>query len=93
MAVHNVMEDVIKGMIAEHLDRLHLSCKCDKCREDILALSLNKVPPKYIVKDSQRPLVKAMYTVVNTQEHANIIAIVAQAAAQVSANKRCTNIE
>ncbi|MEK4031175.1 late competence development ComFB family protein [Pseudobacillus sp. FSL P4-0506] len=52
MAVHNVMEGVIKGIVAEHLDRLHLSCKCEKCREVILALSLNKVRPKYIVKDS-----------------------------------------
>ncbi|MEK4027854.1 MULTISPECIES: late competence development ComFB family protein [Bacillaceae] len=89
MALHNVMEDIIRGILSDQLDHLHLSCKCQKCQEDILALSLNKVPSRYIVDDKRQPLVKANY-MINTQDHANIVAAVAQAAAVVSANKRCT---
>ncbi|HEY9578018.1 MAG TPA: late competence development ComFB family protein [Pseudobacillus sp.] len=92
MAIHNVMEDIVKGIITDQLDHLHLSCKCEKCQEDILALSLNRVPPKYIVNDSRQPLIKAKY-MINTQEHANIVATVAQASTLVSANRRCSNIE
>ncbi|WP_191991867.1 late competence development ComFB family protein [Bacillus aerolatus] len=92
MAVQNVMEDIVRGIVTDQLDHLHLSCKCERCQEDILALSLNNVPPRYVVNDSRRPLVKAMY-MVNTQDHANIVAAVAQAATRVSANKRCANIE
>lgn len=92
MALHNVMEDIVKVIISDQLNCLRLSCKCEKCQEDILALSLNKVPSRYIVNDSRQPLVKASY-MVNTQDHANIVAAVAQAAAIVSANKRCTTIE
>lgn len=88
MALHNVMEDIIRGILSDQLDHLHLSCKCQKCQEDILALSLNKVPSRYIVDDKRQPLVKANY-MINTQDHANIVAAVAQAAAVVSANKRC----
>ncbi|MFK2826385.1 late competence development ComFB family protein [Bacillus sp. B190/17] len=91
MAVHNVMEDVVKGIIADQLNHLHLSCTCERCQEDILALSLNKILPRYIVNDNRRPLVKAMY-MVNTQDHANLVAVVAQSAATVSANARCGNI-
>ncbi|GLY09148.1 late competence development ComFB family protein [Bacillus badius] len=92
MAVYNVMEDIVKGIIADQLDYLHLSCTCPRCQEDILALSLNKVPPTYIVNNSRQPLVKAKY-MVNTQDYANTVAAVAQAAAVVSANKRCVTIE
>lgn len=92
MAVYNVMEGIVKGIITDQLDHLHLSCKCSKCQEDILALSLNKVPPRYIVNDSRQPLVKAEY-MINTQDHANIVAAIAQAATIVSANKHCTNIK
>ncbi|KMY55576.1 hypothetical protein AC623_17860 [Bacillus sp. FJAT-27231] len=92
MAIHNVMEEVVKGIITDQLDHLHLSCKCERCQEDILALSLNKVTPRYIVNDSRQPLVKAKY-MIDRQEQANIVAVVAQAAALVSANKRCSHIQ
>ncbi|OCA88954.1 late competence development ComFB family protein [Pseudobacillus wudalianchiensis] len=92
MVIHNVMEEVVKGIITDQLDHLHLSCKCERCQEDILALSLNKVTPRYIVNDSREPLVKAKY-MIDRQEQANIVTVVAQAAALVSANKRCSNIQ
>lgn len=47
MAVVNIMEKII----AEKLD-LQLKdsdcCKCNDCRQDMLAYALNIVPPKYV---------------------------------------------
>ncbi|WP_100332412.1 late competence development ComFB family protein [Bacillus xiapuensis] len=90
MAVKNVMEDIVKEVIEEHLDHLHLSCRCERCLDDVLALSLNHLPAKYVVNDSRSPYIKAMY-MVHTQEHANILTTITRASAKVSQNMHCQN--
>lgn len=46
--LHNVVED----LVAEWLEKIlpqYTCCKCMKCRMDMMAMSLNKLKPHYVV--------------------------------------------
>ncbi len=45
--IHNVMEDLIQTEIDKNIDVLGI-CPCPKCRKDLLTLTLNNVPPRYV---------------------------------------------
>lgn len=46
--IKNYMEVCVIDMLDSVLEQVN-SCKCEKCRLDILAISLNSVQPKYVV--------------------------------------------
>jgi hypothetical protein len=46
----NVMERLVIDKLDSALSKFN-SCKCDRCRQDIAALALNKLPPKYVIID------------------------------------------
>lgn len=56
--VHNVMEDVIRAEIDEYIDSLGI-CTCPVCRRDLLTLTLNHVPPKYVTSEKGAAITKA----------------------------------
>lgn len=45
---HNVMETLVIGKLDELWKNVD-SCKCETCRNDILACTLNHLTPKYVV--------------------------------------------
>ena len=47
MALINVMEQLVSMKIQEMLPGYNC-CTCDECVDDIKALALNKLPPKYV---------------------------------------------
>jgi len=47
--LHNYMEDMAQETYEDLLAQGEKFCGCDKCRMDVLAMVLNKLPPKYIV--------------------------------------------
>ena len=49
MKFHNYMEDIVLNMMDKILPQRDDICKCEKCKLDIVALVLNKLPPKYVV--------------------------------------------
>ncbi|MFZ2538675.1 MAG: late competence development ComFB family protein, partial [Oscillospiraceae bacterium] len=51
----NIIEKAVSDNLDSVLDRFKC-CKCDRCKKDIIALSLNSLPPKYVVAFSDRPL-------------------------------------
>ncbi|KQL52994.1 hypothetical protein AN964_05360 [Heyndrickxia shackletonii] len=90
MALYNVMEEIVRNALHENIELLHLPCKCERCQEDILALSLNKLPAQYVVNQDSRPYIRAMYTA-DRQGATKILSTVIQAADVVAKNKRCGN--
>lgn len=46
-SIHNVMEDMVRIEIDENIDGLGI-CPCPVCRRDLMTLTLNNVPPKYV---------------------------------------------
>ena len=49
MKFHNYMEDVAWDALEKILSGRDDICKCDRCKWDLVALTLNKFPPKYVV--------------------------------------------
>ncbi|MGP1407079.1 late competence development ComFB family protein [Selenomonas sp.] len=51
MPIKNTMEEFVKHNLDTILRMYPDCCSCDKCREDIMALALNHLPPKYVSTD------------------------------------------
>lgn len=48
MTLYNFIEVEAKYNMKNVLDKYPNACKCDQCINDILAIALNNLPPKYI---------------------------------------------
>lgn len=80
----NALETIVEQTLQTQLHALHLSCTCKRCQMDLMALALNQLPAKYVVKDVGVPFIKAQY--MNDQYQANVLKALAEAAAIVSNN-------
>ena len=49
MELKNVMEDVVASYVDEVLEPDEDFCGCPHCRLDVIALTLNRLKPKYVV--------------------------------------------
>jgi competence protein ComFB len=88
MALYNVMEEVVRDVLMQYKDHLQLNCLCERCLNDIMAIALNELPPRYITNEEYGPYVRAAH-VADRQGETNIILIVTKAAAFVSKNPLC----
>ncbi len=46
----NLMEGFVSSRIDEVMQKFNC-CSCERCRRDILAMALNKLPPLYVLED------------------------------------------
>lgn len=58
MKLFNYMEDIAANELEGLLEDTKDICKCQKCKLDILAWALNRLPPKYIVSEKGRVFTK-----------------------------------
>ncbi len=82
MVVVNTMESYVLGKLDEVLERFSC-CRCDRCKKDIVALALNKLPPKYMVLAEGQPEPD-----IDPQTNAQIVAAMIQAVIKVRAHPR-----
>lgn len=86
MAYKNYMEEAVVSELNGALEQLTDVCKCEKCREDMAAYALNRLPPKYVVT-----FLGNVYTKLNqlkAQTMADIIVRLMEAAKVVSGKPR-----
>ncbi|MDD4571266.1 MAG: late competence development ComFB family protein [Clostridia bacterium] len=69
----NTTETLVLEKLDAVLNRFNC-CKCDRCKKDIVALALNKLPPKYMVLAETQPL-----PIIGTQENAQVVSAIIQA--------------
>lgn len=55
MRLINVNETIVLGWAKKLLEQ-SANCKCKRCYLDIVALALNKLPPKYVVSAERNAL-------------------------------------
>jgi len=70
MELHNYMEDIVLNNLNLLLKKENM-CKCEKCRLDIMALALNRLPSKYVV--TQKGHVYAKLAELELQLKADVI--------------------
>ncbi|PIC64488.1 competence protein ComFB [Sporosarcina sp. P13] len=92
MKVHNMMEIVVSDVLKRYKDQLHMPCTCGHCMNDVLAMTLNNLQPKYIVKESNSAYVRAMHEA-DRQGATTILTKVAWAARIVAENPRCDQMK
>lgn len=46
--MHNLMEDLVASKLDDLMAQANACC-CNRCKADILALTLNNLPPRYVV--------------------------------------------
>lgn len=61
MEVHNLMEDLLLEVLDKTLEDIPDFCKCNYCRNDIIALVLNNMQPKYVATDKGYVYSRAEY--------------------------------
>ncbi len=49
MVFKNYMEEAVIEEMNGVLEQLKDECRCQKCREDMAAWALNRLPPRYVV--------------------------------------------
>lgn len=91
MAIKNVMELIVKGVLKENMKHLRMACRCERCQDDVVAYALNNLPPKYIVNPEHQPYIRAIHEI-NQDEALNVLKAVTHAATVISAEPRCGNV-
>jgi len=81
----NYMEDCVSDMLQSVLSDLN-GCHCERCRMDIMAYVLNKLPPKYVV--TRKGHLYTKLSAIQAQFDVDIIAAITQAAAIISSRPR-----
>ena len=76
MKLKNLMEEAVKKAI-EETENTSNYCRCDKCKLDIAAISLNKLPPRYVVTDKGDSYGRADF--LELQNYIDILSIVTEA--------------
>ena len=89
MEMHNLLEEEVIRTVNNQLKETPIVCDCDKCKMDIVAITLNNLKPKYVVSDKGR-----LFGRINSmtyQYNADIIKEVTKAIAIVGKNPLHSN--
>ncbi|WP_318246225.1 late competence development ComFB family protein [Bacillus sp. PS06] len=64
----NVMEELVETLVTVQMlgSDFQVFCKCEKCRTDIIALSLNSLPSHYVTTEEGR---QSVFERLNTKEN------------------------
>ncbi|WLD94815.1 late competence development ComFB family protein [Alkalihalobacillus sp. AL-G] len=71
MNVMNVMELLAMDCMERNWNNLPLKCKCEICMQDVYAITLNKLKPRYVSKEKGYAYVKAQH--LDEQSKVNIL--------------------
>lgn len=86
----NYPEVAVRELIDEVLDdyasKYPGTCKCERCRNDIMALALNNLPAKYVVADRGKIITKTVYERIGGK--AQVVAALTAAIQVVQKNPR-----
>lgn len=86
MELKNYMEGAVAETLREILDKEKAICSCQRCWLDMMALALNSLPPKYIVR--RTGYIYAKSNELTTQFRVDILVAVMKAKEMVSSTPR-----
>lgn len=83
---NGILVNIMEYLVIDRLDAVFSKfncCKCDKCKKDVAAIALNKLPPKYVVTDPDK-----IPELVAKQDSANASTALIQGILQVRSHPR-----
>ena len=86
--MRNILEDTLRRLRDEMLEKYPQFCTCEQCKDDTLTWALNHCRPKYVT--GSRPMGNALTAVelALDQSRAELTVIVFEALRRVAANPR-----
>jgi len=91
MGLINAVEAIVSHSFEEFQKSYELKCVCDQCKEDIQAIVLNRIPPKYTSSERGQLFVKSLY--LNTQLQSDILKELMSAVIIVEQNQHHVTVE
>lgn len=61
MSVVNAMEMIVRDLFVDFQSGYQLKCDCELCKQDIFALTLNHLQPRYVSSKNGEVHVKTLY--------------------------------
>lgn len=87
MALVNVTEVLVRSALRDaYLGKGRLTCECEQCTEDVMAIALNQLPARYVATDQGVAYVRAQY--IDPQLQSDVLRELAFAAQKVSQTPR-----
>lgn len=80
----NYMEIVVCNLLPILLQKYTDICKCEKCLEDIKAIALNKLPPRYV--STEQGMIYTKVQLLKIQNEIDVIKCITEAIKIVSKN-------
>jgi competence protein ComFB len=80
----NYTETVVYQALQEYIQKNPISCTCERCQADIMAMALNRLPPKYYV--SLKGEILTQWESIALPDRVRVMADVVRAAQQVSSS-------
>lgn len=80
--LRNHTEVVVQQVLQDYLRKNQLLCSCERCKSDIMALALNRLPARYYV--SSRGEIMTQWESQALPDQARIMSEVVRAAQQVN---------
>lgn len=78
----NALEPIVFQIFKhEFINKNKLTCTCERCQSDIIALALNRLPTRYVATEAGNVYVKALFT--NNQLSSDIVRELSHASAIV----------
>ena len=85
LGMKNYMEDIVAEKVPTMLKELGV-CDCQRCRLDVMAFVLNKIPPKYVV--TLKGNIYAKLALLQSQFDVDLITHITRAAVMIQENPR-----
>jgi competence protein ComFB len=86
VAVINVTETLVRIVFSEEMIQRRLLCQCIHCQEDILALTLNSLPCRYVSTNEGEAYVRAQY--LDSQRQSDIVKELAVSISKINGHPR-----
>ena len=84
----NIHVDRVLRAVEAYIRGGRAHCSCQECFLDILAMTLNRVPPRYVVNETLMDLHEARHTQLSDEAIAGHLEVAAQ---RVALRPRCQN--
>lgn len=88
MAVHNIMEEIVRDVLVNYQHQYQLTCNCERCLDDVKAIALNQLKPHYVTIEAHVPFARVPH-LTDRQGVTTVLTEVTKAAVIVSDNPRC----
>lgn len=82
--VYNITEDLVLQQLEDSIKQFPGACRCEQCMADVMAMTLNKITPRYVSSDKGSVMARVFGS--HDTERINILREVTNAIEKITSN-------